>query len=463
MMLCAAGFLGAWLYYREYWPWLQVEGEMERPLFSTEELRELSGINVNYAGGNYVLEKVNSKLSPEEQIALRAQGPAPRWFMLHPQQMPLDPAMIDHLLTGLADARVSNLANDEIDDSGLFPPELQLTVTVGKKRRAILFGKLNPVTKGRYVERDDRPGVGVVNDEVFAKLKVKASDLTLLTPLGFDLDRVERVSVYRPLQGRLIFVQSQTGSWELTDDEGQLGPLMDPQVVVQGVSTLLGTRIKSVVSDEMGQGAFSKIPLVSLDFQVHLWGTESQNFRATVHMAGEDKEGYLLSLEGSPFTYLIDRGWMRPAIVGLEKYLDKHPFAKRWQGELSGGGVEIDLVRGTCHESTKGGGRSENFVKLFKDLQVLTYLREEPEYESVGKFVVELRDQEVQTSIELIGRMLVDALPTGHSQAGPAPYLIRFKPPLGEVDKGILSDEDFSQLSELVESALSCRATPHTH
>lgn len=153
--------------------------------------------------------------APEVQLA-KVGGV---WKIEQPAAMDADETIVRSFLSTLRTMRATNFADDtvELQNYGLDIPHVRVTLTTGSDNKPIeVWIGSGTDNKENYVKTADRATIFLVSDWVARDLAKSANDFRDKTPLSFDKDAVNQITINRTDHEAFTLTRSDAKVWSLS-------------------------------------------------------------------------------------------------------------------------------------------------------------------------------------------------------------------------------------------------------
>ena len=386
LMFLLAGALG-YYYYRSSSEAMVQEQTAKPRVFDDLEAQEIRGIRGDFAGGSYEIVKVETTLAPEEQILYATDQPKDRWVLFFPPGAPVDGAITAEIVQALVSLRDEHSfeekqSSDSLVDIGIVPPDLQVTITAGKKKKIVYFGKEHPVTKRRYMQIEGKSKIYLVAPDFYNLFRNKAASLRLSSPIKCPVDRIKQIEISNRNDESYFYLRSKTGAWSIGAGK-DLSVAKDSAAIDKLVLDLLAPSITSYIDGELPDEAFAKLknPLYRVEVGVEIADGRQKKFRFALSdfpegLFNQTKEVsdtmYLFRWQSSPWSYSVRRSNFSLIGKNYLDFLSKDLFDKRACEAVSVSALRFSGAKAEILSPDK-------LNKLLCSMEVLSFSRSQSE------------------------------------------------------------------------------------
>lgn len=302
---------------------------------------KITGLRAEFAGGSYEIVKIETTLSPEEQIASGSSMPQNRWVLFFPPGAPVLQRLVNEMLSSLVTLRkfgtISDAGSEDSVDMGLIPPELRITLTVDgeSSKRVLLFGKENAITKNRYMQIEDAPVIYVVNSDIYSLFRNRALSLRLLSPINIQY---EHISELRVSKGADLFysLRKSNDDWFIQRKQ-EKKRIKTPDSINKNLAKLVSSSVTSYLDGDLPEAAIEafKNPKYRVDLQVIMKDGKEKDYSFALTefpdglfpLSKKEAAGtFLFRWRGSSWAYTVNKSSFAIITKDYDDFLSKKLF-----------------------------------------------------------------------------------------------------------------------------------------
>ena len=207
---------------------------------------------------------------PDHTIAL-VKNPDGHWRLTQPVSADADDAVVNNLVTAVAEADVSRSLDDvgdKLASYGLAPPDATVALTLkdGKPFPAIKVGKTTQVGNAAYVQKGDDPKVYIGTAAFQSGMKKDVKDVRDKSMMTFEDQDVQKLELAKASTA-ITVERVDADRWRITAPASYPA---DPAEIRALLASLRGVRAEDFVTDDPGAD-LGKFELMAPQLKLSVW------------------------------------------------------------------------------------------------------------------------------------------------------------------------------------------------
>lgn len=283
---------------------------------------EISRVSVIAPLGRYSL------IHPKDLTRIKnVESPESEWVLADPAGAQIDPEKAKEILSAL-DGLVARNTLSEADLSersnfGLEPPEMTIVFSGKSLSQAISLGKMHPVTRRRYAQKEEDRRVFLVDSEVFESLNIAKDELRDRHPLKRYQDELIGLRLARP-SGEIVqfSMDEKTKDWSAKTPTATI-PL-DDELFKERLRMMMHATVEEFIDQGGAAGDSYGLAVPTLTISLERSGGKPVRKIDVAEVLGQRGKVIYFRFQDDPFIYRARGVFFADFVRSLETFRNRH-------------------------------------------------------------------------------------------------------------------------------------------